>query len=402
MKKALMSLAKFIPVALIIIVLISTLTGFKAEMFVSECASSLRTDEPGGNKKNSGEGHICAAPLVTFQLNQNQDNQNNQNNQNNNQAITSLYNNPLTGLNTIDDISLNRPVAVSINNQRDALPTNATNGISQADIVYELLVESGITRLVALYQDFSSVGVVGSIRSVRHYTVEIAEAYNAILVHTGGSPLGLEEIEKRNITSLDEISGKYTQLFKRDTGRVPGEVLPEYQSVTTNGLSVSQWLSASEVKKTHDNNYKHALTFTDNPIPNGEKASTVDVKFSSVKSSSFTYDAARKIYNMSQYGSQFKDANNNSPVAFTNLLILEVPITDLVGHGEGSGRQDMNTVGSGKGYFISGGQYVQINWLRASKSSQFTYTLENGNPLELGQGKTYIGLVPPDMNISFN
>ena len=104
---------------------------------------------------------------------------------------------------------------------------------------------------------------------------------------------------------------------------------------------------------------------------------------------------------MAQFGSFFKDANNNDQVAFTNLLILEIPIADLVGHGSGAGRQDMSTTGSGSGFFVNGGNYIKINWSRADKSSQFIYTYENGRPVELGHGKTYIGIIPSITNAYF-
>ena len=302
--------------------------------------------------------------------------------------------NPLTGQNTVLDLTRVRPVAISVSNQRGALPTNATNGISQADIVYELLVEGGITRFIALYQDYMNVGVVGSIRSARHYTVELAEAYNAIFIHAGGSPLGFEEVDKRGITACDAVRGIRADIFHRDVNRIPGQTVENYHSVTTSGARMTQWFPIYDIKLVHDNNYKQALKFTNNPIPSGNRAHDVTVKFSSHKNSIFTYNESQNLYYMAQFGSQFKDANNNASVAFTNLLIIETPVSDLVGHGEGAGRQDMSTVGSGKGYFVNGGKVVNINWSRTSKSSQFVYTLENGNEIELGRGKTYIGIIP--------
>ena len=325
---------------------------------------------------------------------QNTGNTNNSNQNNGQNTNSGLFINPLTGLNTINDISRNKPVAVSISNQRAALPTNAINGISQADIVYEVLVEGGITRFVALYQDFSNAGVVGSIRSARHYTVQIAEAYNAMLIHAGGSPLGFEEIDSRGIINFDAVTGRRGQIFKRDVHRIPGKTVENYHGLTTSGASFMQWLPSYGLKTTLDENYTRRLNFTGNPIATGARAYEVGIRFSSAKDSVFIYDEASNQYYMAQFGSRLKDANNNAPVTFTNILVLEMPVKDLVGHGAGSGRQDMNTVGSGKGYFISNGRYIPINWSRADKSSQFIYTTENGEEIELGRGKTYIGITP--------
>ena len=380
---------KFIPGLLVALLLISTLADFRAEMFVVGRIEPKRNDEP-----------VDITEIRDVQVVSNSSNGNN-GRANNAPVNGGAFINPLTGLRTVNDVSRNRPVAISISNQRGALPTNATNGISQADIVYEFLVEGGITRFVGLYQDFSNVGVVGSIRSARHYMVQLAEAYDAMFLHAGGSPLGFEEIDKREITSFDEVRGIRNQIFSRDINRVPGHTVLQYHSCTTSGARFMQWLPSYNIRTQHNNNFKQALSFTNNPIPNGERAREVGLRYSAVKDSIFIYEETQNLYYMAQFGSFFTDANNNDPVTFSNLIIIEIPIADLVGHGSGAGRQDMSTVGRGSGYFVNGGSYIRINWSRADKSSQFIYTYENGRELELGHGKTYIGILPNISNAYF-
>jgi len=375
--------AKFIPVLLIVLFLVSTLTGLRAEMFSLGGADGLRREE---TRETNVTGNPVGGNPVTH---------NNVNTSTGSNTFSGSFINPLTGLYTVDDVSKLRPVAISISNQRGALPTNATNGISQADILYEVLVEAGITRFIGLYQDFTSIDVVGSIRSARHYTVQLAEAYDAIFIHAGGSPLGYEEIENRGITNLDEVSGRGAPAFLRNQNRIPGHTVENYHSVTTSGARLLQWLPISGERLIIGQN-RQPLTFTDNPIPAGSRAYEVGIRFSAAKDSAFIYEDESKLYYMAQFESFFTDANNGNPVTFTNLLILETPVTDLVGHGSGAGRQDMSTVGSGKGYFISNGRCIGINWFRADKTSQFIYTCEDGNVIELGRGKTYIGIIPTD------
>ena len=392
---------RFIPSLLVCLFLISVIADFRAEMYVvgrtepgrpnrvSRNNDTAGTDETGtvgtANRTRANYVNLTGETGVSRVSN-------------NSNVQQGQFINPLTGMPSVNDVSRNRPVAVSVSNQRGALPTNATNGISQADIIYELLVEGGITRFVALYQDFSNVGVVGSIRSARHYIVEIAEAYDALFLHAGGSPLAFEEIENREITSFDEVRGIRNQIFTRDVNRIPGHTVLQYHGAVTSGARFMQWLPTYNVRTTHNNSFRQALSFTNNPIPNGTRAHSVGIEFSAVKDSFFIYEESQNLYYMAQFGSFFTDANNNAPVTFSNILILEMPISDLVGHGEGAGRQDMNTVGSGRGYLVSGGRQERVNWFRADKSSQFIYTFENGREIELGHGKTYIGLVPPNAN----
>ena len=94
--------------------------------------------------------------------------------------------NPLTG-EPLDAPYTARPYSVMINNMISALPQH---GVSQADMVYEVLAEGGITRCFALFTDIQSVEKLGSIRSARPYYVDLAYSYDSIYVHAGGSEDG--------------------------------------------------------------------------------------------------------------------------------------------------------------------------------------------------------------------
>src|SRR5699024_9640157 len=71
---------------------------------------------------------------------------------------------PLTGIETNDAVD-GRPIGVMVNNHAEARPQS---GLSQADIVFEILAEARITRLLALYQS-EIPDVVGPVRSAREY-----------------------------------------------------------------------------------------------------------------------------------------------------------------------------------------------------------------------------------------
>ena len=94
------------------------------------------------------------------------------------------YVNPLTGEGCAQDISQKRPVAVMLNNLKKALPQL---GVSQADLIYELPAEGGITRMMAVFQSVEGVGDLGSVRSARDYYVSLARGHDAVFLHAGGS-----------------------------------------------------------------------------------------------------------------------------------------------------------------------------------------------------------------------
>ena len=306
--------------------------------------------------------------------------------------------NPLTGLPVDAEISSARPLAIMVNNHRDAMPQV---GISKADIIYEILVEGGITRMMALYQDVSGVGVIGSIRSSRHYYVNIAQGYDAVYIFAGGSPQAYSALSSRNITRLDgtDSTWSHTEIFYRDQQRA--QTMRFEHTLVISSELVEQWLTTYGYRLDHEDDFKCNLSFVEDGTPAfGNQALDFSVKFSSSKSTSFLYDPGDGLYYLSQYDKEYIDGNDGTQVSATNVLILQTSVSPIPGDGEG--RLEIATTGSGKGYFICGGRYTEINWSRADNSSQFSYTLANGSNLVLGQGKTYICIVPSSMAVELS
>ncbi|MCL2425424.1 MAG: DUF3048 domain-containing protein [Oscillospiraceae bacterium] len=297
--------------------------------------------------------------------------------------------NPLTGLPMDEARAQNRPLAIVLANCVDSIPMN---GVSQADVIYELLVEGGITRMLALYQDFSDVQMVGSIRSARHYTVEFARSHDAILIHAGGSqPYAYRTISELGVPNLDEVGGNRREIFFRDRGRIGGRRIDTLHAVVTTNARVAQFLPQYDFDLDHTLGFEQGWIFADDATPTGGSAATnAVVTFPGGKTSIFTFDTNENVYRMSQFRRDFVDANDGSRPGFTNVIVMRTSITSLPG--DRAGRQDVVTVGEGEGYFIHGGRSVPINWSRADRESPLVFTNLDGSPLELGRGSTYIGV----------
>ncbi|MBQ9346479.1 MAG: DUF3048 domain-containing protein, partial [Oscillibacter sp.] len=147
--------------------------------------------------------------------------------------------NPLTGLPMDPAAVRRRPVAVVFNNFRRAQPQL---GVSQADIVYEVPAEGGITRMLGLFQSLDGVGTLGSIRSTRTYVLELALGYDALLVHAGGSPAAYEEIPAWGVDNMDGVRGKGdAAIFWRDAGR--RQSMGYEHSLLTSGENIENYLA---------------------------------------------------------------------------------------------------------------------------------------------------------------
>jgi len=305
--------------------------------------------------------------------------------------------NPLTGEPMDLRFDRNRPLAVVLNNLPEALPLN---GVTDADILYEYPVEGGLTRMLALFQDVFYVEKIGSIRSARHYTVQLANAYDAILVAAGRSPQAQAEVRSLGIPFLNEVEGPHREIFFRDRNRIPGQRVQNLHSVITTGERLFEMLPQYDFRIVHENDFTPSLRFTEDGTPQGgADANEIRVRFSSAKSTTFTYDSSLRKYTVRQSNTDFVDANDGSRPVFANVLVIKTSVSNI--RDDTAGRLDITTTGSGEGYFASGGKYVRINWQRPNQSSQFIFSLEDGTRLNLSVGKSYICILPTNIDPTF-
>ena len=297
--------------------------------------------------------------------------------------------NPLTGLPIAKEAANRRPVAVMLNNVKQAMPQL---GVSQADIIYEVPAEGGVTRMIALYQTLDGVGNLGSIRSTRPYYLEIALGHDALLVHAGGSNEAYRDIASWGVDNMDGVRGQSdAKIFWRDQAR--RQSMGYEHSLLTSGEKIQAYLDEGHFRTERRAGYTYRQDFAVDGTPsNGTDANKVEVKFSSYKTGVFQYDPDSGKYMIRQYGAAYTDGNSGKQVGVTNVLILETAMTVL----DQEGRLQVATTGFGKGTFFCGGKSIPIRWQKADRNSPFLYTLESSSaPLVLGTGNSYVCLIDP-------
>ena len=302
---------------------------------------------------------------------------------------------PLTGLPCEEDLSQKRPVAVMLNNLRAALPQQ---GNSQADIIYEMLAEGGITRMLAVYLEPEGLGLVGSVRSARQYYWEIAQGHDAVYIHAGASPEFYETKNRLGLFTVDGVNGYYSSasagMFWRDRDRVAGYHYAYEHSLLTSGEAITAMLAKWELGE-HTDGYTYEMAFADDGTPaGGASALTVSVPFSGSKASVFRYDGDTGLYLAEEYGEPYIDGNDGSQVAVTNLLALQTTYTVV----DSAGRVKVN-LSSGKGWFACGGRMIPITWEKGGADEQLRYFTEDGQPLSLGRGRSYVCVIPDTQTV---
>ena len=198
----------------------------------------------------------------------------------------------------IDEESKTRPIAVSINNNHSAWPLS---GLQDAYIVYELIAEGGITRLLAFYKD-ANVDKIGSVRSARHYFLDYVLENDAIFVHFGQSPEAKKDLENLNINN---INGLYTSsAFKRDRTlkRASEHTAFTSTSLITKAVDKNKYRTSSEEMLLK---YKATkVIFNQDDVI---QATDITLKYSDYQTTSYKYNEEKMVYELFMSNKQQKD-----------------------------------------------------------------------------------------------
>ncbi len=308
------------------------------------------------------------------------------------------YYNPLTGEGLYDDISEKRPIAVMFNNLRKALPQI---GVGQADVIYEIVAEGGITRMMGVFQDLEGVGDLGSIRSARDYYVSLALGHDAIYIHAGGSPQAYEAFSKWGVTHIDFVNGPYGNMCWRDPDRRKTAGL-EHSLLTSSEKVLEQMPSRFTLE--HKEGFAVGWAFDKEP-PAGEKqqVSQLTVPFSKYKTGHFTYDSAQNRYLIEQHidgaDEPYVDGRTGEAVAVSNVLVL---FTDVgVIKGDDKGRMEVRTTGTGDGLLLRDGALYEITWQRDKRTDCYSFLDKAGKEIPLNVGPSYINIVSAKAEVTW-
>lgn len=293
----------------------------------------------------------------------------------------------------IDVNSKTRPYAVMINCHNEALPQS---GLDKAYIVYELMVEGGITRMMALYKD-ADVNKIGSVRSARTQYLDYVYENDAIYVHAGGAPDALSRIASEKIADInpDGVYGVRDKNLNRAY---------EHTLFTTTNL-LKGATADKNIRTSSDNGnvLKYSAEEIDlSKYSSAKKADSISIRYSNYRTSNYKYDATNKTYLRSMNDTKNIDLVTGKQYTAKNIIAYGVNYTSYTYNGY-SGYQKIDNVGNGEGYYITDGYAVPITWSKASHNSKTVYKIkETGEELVVNDGNTYIQIYPTSGNMSIN
>ena len=299
--------------------------------------------------------------------------------------------NPLTGEATEEDLSKYRPIALSMNNEKAAMPQH---GITDADIIIEMNVEKGNTRMLSLFQKITSgTEKLGAIRSARTYFVDWALAFDTIYITASGAANALAKIQEKGVPYVNcndnAVFGNWVHpipnIFARDRDRLNAGYALEH-TMFAYGNGFENHIEDLKVQLEHRKDYECSLKFTTKPqTENGSVAAAFTVTMNPAKTTDFEYDNATKLYKVSQHGGPYIDGNNKEQLAIKNVLVLN---TKYWPESAGAVRYYADMSG-GTGVYACEGKMIDINWARTDEGG-LVLTKADGSDLKLAVGKTFI------------
>lgn len=292
---------------------------------------------------------------------------------------------PFTGMQSEEEQTL-RPVLATINNHPLARPQS---GISDADIVYEVLTEGDTTRLLALFQS-ELPEEIGPIRSARDTFIHIAKGLDAFYVAHGYSPDALALLKSGEVDHVNGMQHDGT-LFERSSDRkAPHNSYTSGESIKTAAENISASMVIDKMP---------SLSFHESieSAKIGDGASTVVVQNGSHPNftSTYAYDEENGTYSRTVNDELTVDHANDEQVELSNILVFEAEHQTI----DDEGRQAIDIESGGKGLLFHAGVVKEIEW---ENKNGMLLPVENGVPVELVSGKTWIHIVRTNPGIDAN
>jgi len=277
-----------------------------------------------------------------------------------------------------------RPIAVVVDNQGDYAFPQA--GLEEAQIIYEFVVEGGITRYLALFWE-SEYDLVGPVRSAREYMLDFILPYDAIFVHNGGSPSAKAQIKYSD--KIDSIDGtqEANKIFEDITDN-PNN----WQDTYTSSKDIYGYIDEKNISKTTKLTGYPKYSKSEVTLEKGIEATIINIAYSTVSFSTYMYDKDKKLYYRNRNGVTHIDRNTNKPLSVKNIIIQKMKNETIAG--DDAGRQALETIGNGEGYYCTLGKCINITWGKSDENSPTIYKDVDGNEIELNEGNTWIQIVP--------
>jgi hypothetical protein len=288
---------------------------------------------------------------------------------------------PLTGVES-GPVAPHPALAVKIENSVDARPQT---GLNAADMVWEEVVEGGITRFVAVYHS-TLPPEIGPIRSVRPMDPAIAAPLRGLFAFSGGQR-----------PFVDAVAGAGLQVVSQDAGhpgfyRLRGRYAPH--NVYANP---ADFLAQADPGHLADPVAQFAIA-TPEQVPSavvtGVPTTAVRLKLSGLSYPTWTWNPTTSRWDRAE-GRTPSVGADGVPLSAANVVVLRVGVVNTrFTDPAGNPVPEMQMLGTGEALVASGGRTLAVTWTKNSPLEPVTLTGADGLPVLIAPGNTWVELVP--------
>ncbi len=299
---------------------------------------------------------------------------------------------PLTGLLAPADASLGRrPLNIRLPNDPNARPQYSLN---KADIVFEMIVEGGVTRFSAIFHS-KDADVVGPVRSYRWSDLQITQMLRGALASSGST------VEERDAVTRSIKDGNMLSVdAERDARpyyRLASRPAPNNLFSGTPALrdAVNRAGGGAPVDVPSLSFLPLGADPSTGGLAGSGPATKITVPFLGVWATTFTWDAGAKGYRRSQNGTQTVDGDGSGPILAKNVIVMTTDIwqTSVIEDSLGSKGLDYRMTGGGPVSVFRDGLRIDGTWKRDGVLDMFTFWDSANNEILLERGQTWIHFI---------
>jgi hypothetical protein len=274
-------------------------------------------------------------------------------------------------------------MAVKIDNHPAARPQS---GVNSADLVYELLVEGGLSRFIAIFHDNDSA-YVGPIRSGRPTDPTLIRPTGAVMVFSGAQPWIESLIVNIGVRLVGEGDGTF---------RIGSRFAPHNLYGDT--------LALRDVADARDYPDEPPGRFFDlGDYAGGEAAAQLTMAWDPANRALWAWDGTQYLRYTNELPHNEIDIDGMETQIATDVIVV------LMAHkytaqppGEGTAVPALETVGSGQAFVFAEGMVVEGTWERESNEEPFVLTDLDGEPLLVPPGRPWVAVYPDDRPLTWD
>jgi len=293
-------------------------------------------------------------------------------------------------LKIVDEDSKKRPIAIMIDNN---VGSSAHKGLQDAYLTYEIIVEGGLSRIMAIFKD-KDISEIGPVRSSRHYFLDYALESDCIYAHFGWSPYAQKDIKTLGVNNINGIYDD-APYWRVTNYRSPHNVFTSIEKLYETANAKNYRTESDDWKLLNYQVKEYNLEEKYSEDTNVLVANQVSFNYISTQTRSFTYNQENKYYLRNMNNQPHIDASTKEQYHYKNVILMKVNNFNL----DSEGRQDLTTIGTGEGYYLTNGYAIPIKWSKSARNAKTNY-FYNEEEIRINDGNTFIEIVPSSNKIS--